>query len=58
MVFEEGKKWDSVVTGRDVVIKGIGRNTDKGACPLCLGEEDVKHILLHCWVSRNRRMKF
>jgi hypothetical protein len=24
------------------------RNADKGRCPLCLGEEDVKHILLEC----------
>jgi hypothetical protein len=23
-------------------LKGIRRNTDKGRCPLCLGEKDVK----------------
>jgi hypothetical protein len=22
------------------------RNTDKGRCPLCLGEEDTKHTIL------------
>jgi hypothetical protein len=26
----------------------VRRNTDKARCPLCLGEEDVKHILLDC----------
>ena len=29
-------------------LTGVGRNTDKARCPLCLGEEDVKHILLDC----------
>jgi hypothetical protein len=27
-------------------LKGVRRNADKGRCPLCLEEEDVKHILL------------
>jgi hypothetical protein len=26
-------------------LKGIRRNTDKGRCPLCIGAEDVIHIL-------------
>ena len=30
-------------------------NTDKGRCPLCLGEED---ILLDCSETRSWRMKF
>ena len=25
-------------------LKGVGRNTEKERCPLCLGEEDAKHI--------------
>jgi hypothetical protein len=39
-------------------LKGIRRNMDKGRCPLCLVEEDVKHILLDCLETRNWRMKF
>jgi len=30
-------------------------NTEKGRCPLCLGEED---ILLDCLEARSWRMKF
>jgi hypothetical protein len=29
-------------------LKGARRNTDKGRWPLCLEEEDAKHILLEC----------
>ena len=29
-------------------LKGVRRNADKGRCPLCLQEEDVKRILLEC----------
>jgi hypothetical protein len=29
-------------------LKGVRRNADKGRCPLCFEEEDVKHILLEC----------
>jgi len=29
-------------------LTGVRRHTDKARCPLCLGEEDVKHILLDC----------
>jgi hypothetical protein len=29
-------------------LKGIRRGLEKGRCPLCWGEEDVKHILLKC----------
>jgi hypothetical protein len=29
-------------------LKGVRRNADKGKCPLCLQEEDVKHILKEC----------
>jgi hypothetical protein len=34
---------------------GIRRKTDKVNCPLCLGEEDVKHILLSCPETRKWR---
>jgi hypothetical protein len=27
-------------------LREVRQNVDKGRCPLCLGEEDVKHILL------------
>jgi hypothetical protein len=39
-------------------LKGIRRNTDKGKCPLCLGEEDVKHILLDCLAAGNWKIEF
>jgi hypothetical protein len=29
-------------------LKGRRRHTGKGKCSLCLGEEDVTHILLDC----------
>jgi hypothetical protein len=29
-------------------LEGVRRNADKGRCPLCIEEEDVKHILLEC----------
>ena len=34
------------------------RNTDTGSCPLCLGEEDIIHILLDYLETRNWRIKF
>jgi hypothetical protein len=39
-------------------LKGIRRNTDKGRCTLCLGEEDVKQILLACLENGSWRIKF
>jgi hypothetical protein len=39
-------------------MKGIRRHTDKGRCPLCLGEEDVKHLLLDYLGTRIWRMEF
>jgi hypothetical protein len=40
-------------------LKGVRWNTDKGRCPLCLGKEDAKHmLLLDCWKNMNRRFKF
>jgi hypothetical protein len=38
-------------------LKGVRQNTDKGRCPLCLDEEDVKHILLVCRDTRIWRLK-
>jgi hypothetical protein len=38
-------------------LKGIRRNADKRRCPLCVGEEDVEHILLDCLETINWRMK-
>ena len=32
-------------------------NVDKGRCPLCSGEEDVKHILLDCKETKHWRIK-
>jgi hypothetical protein len=36
-------------------LKGIRRGLEKGRCPLCWGEEDVKHILLKCKESKKWR---
>ena len=38
-------------------LKGVRRNADKGRCPLCLGEEDAKHILLECKGTKHWREK-
>jgi hypothetical protein len=29
-------------------LRGSRKGVEKGTCPLCLGEEDTKHILLEC----------
>jgi hypothetical protein len=29
-------------------LRGIRKKIDEGRCPLCLGGEDVQHILLNC----------
>ena len=53
-------------------LKGDRRNADKGRCPLCLEEEDAKHILLECeetkywteklihdkWLSMNKEITY
>jgi hypothetical protein len=36
---------------------GVRRNADKGRCPLCLEEEDVKHVLLECKETNHWRVK-
>jgi hypothetical protein len=35
-------------------VKGMGRGTDEGNCPLCLGNEDAEHAVLSCPVSGGR----
>jgi hypothetical protein len=39
-------------------VKGIRRGIDKGNCPLCLGNEGAKRILLSCPETKGRRMEF
>jgi hypothetical protein len=34
------------------------RETDKRKCSLCLGEEDIRQILLSCAETRKRRREF
>jgi hypothetical protein len=46
-----------LVASRGVPIAGIRRSKGKENCPLCLGEEDVKHIILDCLETRNWRIK-
>jgi hypothetical protein len=31
---------------------GIRRGFERGRCPVCLGEEEAKHILLKCSVTK------
>jgi hypothetical protein len=38
-------------------LRGVRQNVNKGRRPLCLGEEDVKHILLDCKNTKCWRMK-
>jgi hypothetical protein len=59
MVFEKRKE-RSVIAWLLVGIwqlKGVRQNTDKGRCPLRLGEEDVKFVLLDCKDTKHWRMK-
>jgi hypothetical protein len=34
-------------------LRGIRRGLEKGTCPLCMENEDVKHILLSCPDTKN-----
>jgi hypothetical protein len=36
----------------------VKRNIDKGKCPLCLGKEDITHIILDCLETRIWRKEF
>jgi hypothetical protein len=57
MLFKKRKEWNSVANSRDMETKRVRRNADKGRCPLCLEEEDVKHILLECKETKYWREK-
>jgi hypothetical protein len=39
-------------------LRGIRRGLKKGTCPLCRGNEDIKHILLSCPETKKWRMQF
>jgi hypothetical protein len=39
-------------------LRGIRRGWERGTCPLCRGNENVKHILLSCPETRKWRMQF
>jgi hypothetical protein len=52
-MFEERKKWTSLIACRAWKLKAMGRNRDKGKRSLYLGEEDVKRILLDCLRTTN-----
>jgi hypothetical protein len=45
-----------VVASRGAAIERDEKKTHKGRCPLCLDEEDVKHMLLDCLETINWRM--
>jgi hypothetical protein len=36
-------------------LRGSRKGVEKGTCPLCLGKEDTKHILLECAETKNWR---
>jgi hypothetical protein len=36
---------------------GVRRIVVKGRCPLCLGEEDAKYLLLDCEETKHWRLK-
>ena len=38
-------------------MRGVRWNVDEGRCPLCSGEEAVKHILLDCKQTKHWRLK-
>jgi hypothetical protein len=39
-------------------LRGLKRGIDKGSCPLYLGKEDAKHILLRCQETTIQRTEF
>jgi hypothetical protein len=39
-------------------LRGVRRGWGKGTCPLCRGNEDVKHVLLSCPETKKWRMQF
>jgi hypothetical protein len=38
-------------------LRGSRKGVEKGTCPLCLGKEDTKHILLECPETNDWRME-
>jgi hypothetical protein len=42
---KKGENRNNMVESRNMELRGIRRGLEKGRCPLCWGEEDVKHIL-------------
>jgi hypothetical protein len=38
-------------------LRGSRKGVEKGTCPLCLGKEDTKHILLECLETNDWRME-
>jgi hypothetical protein len=42
----------------DIKLVNKHYNTDKVRCPLCLGEQNAKQILLDCWETRNWGLEF
>lgn len=56
MVFEERRKWNSVVPGRCVASERTGRNIGKGRCTL--REAEVKRIWLNFWETVNLEWNF
>jgi hypothetical protein len=39
-------------------LRGIRRGFERARCPLCLGEEDAKHIILKCLETKKWREEY
>jgi hypothetical protein len=50
---KKGENGNNMVESRD--LKTIRRGFERGRCPLCLGEDDAKHILLKCSETKKWR---
>ena len=54
MLYEEGKNCVNVVVSQSMEIGGISKKRDTVRFPVCLGQEDSKHVLLNSLEMRFR----
>jgi hypothetical protein len=47
-----------MVESRDMETKRDRKGFERGRCPLCLGEEGAKHIILECCETKKWREKY
>ena len=58
LVVVKGYVWNNEVGEEEMVLRGGKELEGKRMRTLCLGEEDVKHIVLHCSETGNWRTEF